>query len=178
LRTTGDKRVTATKSDWAKARELMVRRASSVRLSQTELEAIMPHGQIDFATRSKDGVLLFGRLLLATIFLHEGVTLLMNFDAAAAATAKLGVGPPLLAATILLQLSAGLSIALGIYASVGAFALGLFCLATALLFHTNFADQNELLHFEKDLAIAGGMFILCIAGPGSFCALRLLRKRP
>ena len=43
---------------------------------------------------------------------------------------------------------------------VGAGALGLFRLTTAALFHTNFAIRNELLHFEKDLAIAGGMFVL------------------
>jgi putative oxidoreductase len=45
--------------------------------------------------------------------------------------------------------------------------LGFFCLATALLFHTNFASQNELLHFEKDFAIAGGMFVLVTSGAGS-----------
>jgi len=41
-----------------------------------------------------------------------------------------------------------------------------FCLATAFLFHTNFAVRNELLHFEKDLAIAGGMFVLMVCGAG------------
>jgi putative oxidoreductase len=45
-------------------------------------------------------------------------------------------------------------------------ALSLFCLATAFLFHTNFAVRNELLHFEKDLAIAGGMFVLVVCGAG------------
>ena len=48
----------------------------------------------------------------------------------------------------------------------GALALGLFCLATAVLFHSNFAVRNELLHFEKDIAIAGGMFVLVVSGSG------------
>jgi uncharacterized membrane protein YphA (DoxX/SURF4 family) len=43
------------------------------------------------------------------------------------------------------------AIAVGWHARFGAVALGLFCLATAILFHTNFAVRNELLHFEKDL---------------------------
>jgi putative oxidoreductase len=51
---------------------------------------------------------------------------------------------------------------------VGAGALGLFCLTTAALFHTNCAIRNELLHFEKDLAVAGGMFVLATVGAGSF----------
>jgi putative oxidoreductase len=36
----------------------------------------------------------------------------------------------------------------------------------AVLFHANFADRNQLLHFEKDLAIAGGLLLLAITGPG------------
>lgn len=43
---------------------------------------------------------------------------------------------------------------------LAALTLGLFCIATATLFHTNFGNRNELLHFEKDLAIAGGLFAL------------------
>ena len=57
---------------------------------------------------------------------------------------------------------------MGWHARLGAAALGLFCLATAILFHTNFANRNELLHFEKDLAIAGGMFILMLRGAGGY----------
>ncbi len=113
-----------------------------------------------------DITLLAGRLPLSPLFLHEGVTLTTHFDAAAKAMAAQGVGLPLFVATIALQVGAGLSIGLGLLTRLGAVGLGLFCLATATLFHTNFASQNELLHFEKDLAIAGGMFVLAIAGAG------------
>ena len=86
-------------------------------------------------------VMLVGRLLLAWIFLHEGAFLLVNYSASSAAMAKMG-------------------------APSFALALGLFCLATAMLFHTNFAIRNELLYFEKDIAIAGGMFVLTVCGAG------------
>jgi putative oxidoreductase len=122
-----------------------------------------------------DLVLCASRLLLAVIFLHEGVFLLLNFDAAAASMAKAGVPAPLLAATVALQLAAGLAIALGWWARLSAAALGLFCIATAALFHTNLAVRNELLHFEKDLAIAGGMFALMVRGPGRWSLESLLR---
>ncbi|WP_292455308.1 DoxX family protein, partial [Mesorhizobium sp.] len=62
----------------------------------------------------------------------------------------------------------------GILARLGAIGLGLFCLMTASHFHTNFASQNELLHFEKDLAIAGGMFILALSGAGRLSVDRVL----
>ena len=117
---------------------------------------------------ARDISLLAGRLLLSVLFLHEGLTLATHFDAAAKAMAAQGIGLPLFVATLALQLGGGLSIASGLLTRLGAIGLGLFCLATATLFHTNLASQNELLHFEKDLSIAGGMFVLAIAGAGAF----------
>jgi putative oxidoreductase len=114
----------------------------------------------------QDGGLLAGRLLLAWIFVHEGAFLAMNFDAASGTMAKAGVPAFALVAVIALQLVAGIAVACGWQTRWGAAALGLFCVATALWFHTNFASRNELLHFEKDLAISGGMFILMLCGPG------------
>jgi putative oxidoreductase len=113
-------------------------------------------------------VLLVSRLLLAGIFVHEGVFLAANFSAASTAMAKVGVPALAVICTIALQLVAGIAIAVGWHARLGAAALGLFCVATAILFHNNFANRNELLHFEKDLAIAGGMFVLMLGGAGDF----------
>jgi len=118
-------------------------------------------------TGLKDIVLLIGRLLLALIFVHEGYTLATHFEGGAAYMAKQGISVPLFILVIALQLGAGLALVVGFMTRLGALALGLFCVATALLFHTNFADQNELLHFEKDLGIAGGMFTLVAAGAGA-----------
>jgi putative oxidoreductase len=123
-----------------------------------------------------DAGLLIGRLLLAWIFLHEGAFLVANFASASASMAKIGVPPYLLVATIALQLIAAAAIAAGWHARWGALATGLFCLATAVLFHTNFSNRNELLHFEKDLAIAGGMFVLMVHGPGGW-SIDSMRQR-
>ena len=122
-------------------------------------------------------VLLASRLLLACIFVHEGEWLIANFAAASAGMAKLGVPASALVATIALQLIAGIAIAVGWHARLAAAALGLFCLATAVLFHTNFANRNELLQFEKDLAIAGGMFILMLRGAGGYSVEAYARQR-
>ena len=126
----------------------------------------------------EDTVLLIGRLLLAWIFVHEGMFLAASFEAASRSVAQLGVPAPLLAATIVLQLVAGGAITIGWYTRIGAAALALFCLATALLFHANWASRNELLHFEKDLAIAGGMFVLIACGAGRWSADGRWRPRP
>jgi putative oxidoreductase len=122
-------------------------------------------------------ILLASRLLLAWIFVHEGAFLGANFAAASASVAKIGVPTIALVGTIGLQFVAGIAIAVGWHARLGAAALGLFCLATAILFHTNFANRNELLYFEKDLAIAGGMLVLMLRGPGGYSAQAFAGER-
>lgn len=124
-----------------------------------------------------DLALLLGRVLLSLIFLHEGLSLAADLSVAMASFAKLGLPAPVTLAVIALQLGAALSIAAGLFARLGAIALALFCLATALLFHTNLSNQNELLHFEKDLAIAGGMFVLASSSAGSLSIGRLISSR-
>lgn len=120
------------------------------------------------AGRLRNALLLAARLLLAFIFIHEGVFLIFNFDGAASATSKLGVPIVAFVATIVLQLFAGTAIALGIFTRFGAAALALFCFTTAFVFHTHFGVRDELLHFEKDLAIAGGLLVLALHGVGDW----------
>ena len=114
----------------------------------------------------ENALLLLARLLLAAIFLHEGFTLISGYTAASAYMARFGVPAILLAPTIAVQLGGGLMLAAGWHTRWGALSLAMFCLATALLFHTGLSIRNELLHFEKDLAIAGGMLVLMVRGPG------------
>lgn len=125
----------------------------------------------------RDGLLLLARLLLAWIFIHEGFVLAANLDGTFATMAKRGVPASLATATILLQVGAGLAVASGWRTRAAALSLGLFCIATAGLFHANFAVRNELLHFEKDLAIAGGLCVLSVVGAGRFSLDGLIRTR-
>src|SRR5437660_6088568 len=64
-------------------------------------------------------------------------------------------------------------------ATTPALLLAGFCVATAVLFHTKFGDRNQLLHFEKDFAIAGGLLVLFAHGGGAWAldALRMPRIR-
>jgi len=132
------------------------------------------------AVQSTEGMLvsvglLVGRLLLALIFVHEGWSIISNYSGAASYMQKFGVSDMLLPAVIALQLGGGLLIAAGLLTRVFAAALAVFCLLTAFVFHWQFADGNQLLHFEKDLAIAGGFLVLAISGPGEWTAERYVR---
>lgn len=81
-----------------------------------------------------DLILFLGRLLLSLIFLHEGWSLAADITATIDIFVKLGLSAPVALATIALQIGAGLSVATGFLSRLGALALALFCLATALLF--------------------------------------------
>ena len=113
-------------------------------------------------------LLFVARLLMAFIFVHEAIFVTMNFAAAAAGMAKLGVPEPLLVTTLLLQLGAGLALVFGLLTRPAAGSLALFCISTAVLFHNDFAVRDELLHFQKDLGMAGGLLVLVVRGAGAW----------
>ncbi|MFO1109253.1 MAG: DoxX family protein [Bradyrhizobium sp.] len=125
----------------------------------------MPRGLQQTLT---DAGLLAGRCLLVFIFLHEGFGLVGNYAGAAAYMQKSGVPSLLLPAVIALQLGGGMLVAFGFLARPAALLFAAFCLLTAILFHWQFADRNQLLHFQKDLAIAGGFLVLACSGPGNW----------
>jgi putative oxidoreductase len=111
---------------------------------------------------------LFGRLLLAALFLSDGWAVVNNYGATAEYLAQFGVPPLLLVPALILQVGGGLLIAVGWTTRLAALALSLFCISTALIFHNQFSDPNEAIHFWKDLAIAGGLLILAARGAGAF----------
>ena len=123
-----------------------------------------------------DAGLLAGRLLLVFIFLHEGWSIFGNYAGAAAYMQKFGVPSLLLPLVIALQLGGGALIAAGIMTRFAALPFAAFCVLTAILFHWQFADRNQLLHFQKDLAIAGGFLVLACCGPGNWSIGRYLTR--
>src|SRR5262245_870458 len=115
-----------------------------------------------------DAAALAGRVLLAAIFLHEAWSKLTGYAAASAYMSAYGVPELLLAPAISVELVGGVLIAVGYHTRAAALALAAFCVATAVLFHSKLGDRNQLLHFEKDLAIAGGFLVLFARGAGAW----------
>jgi putative oxidoreductase len=124
----------------------------------------------------KEAAALAGRLLLAAIFLHEAYAKLSGYSAAVAYSEAFGVPGLLLPLAIATELGCGLLIIVGYQTRIAALLLAGFCVVTALLFHVKLGNRNELLHFEKDLAIAGGFLVLFAHGAGAW-ALDAFRER-
>jgi putative oxidoreductase len=122
--------------------------------------------------------LLAGRLLLVLIFVHEGWSLMGTYPGAAAYMERFGVPGRLLPFVIALQLGGGLLIAAGVLTRPVAVVFAVFCFLTATLFHWRLDDHGELIHLEKDLAIAGGFLVLAVSGPGKWSLQPYLRRLP
>ena len=123
-----------------------------------------------------DAGLLAGRLLLVFIFLHEGWSIFGQLCRRGRLYAEVRRAVMLLPLVIALQLGGGALIAAGIMTRFAALAFAVFCALTAILFHWQFADRNQLLHFQKDLAIAGGFLVLACCGPGNWSIDRYLAR--
>ena len=122
------------------------------------------------------GVDLLGRLMLAALFLNDGWTVVNNYGATAEYLSQFGVPPLMLIPALILQVVGGLLVAVGWNTRLAALALSFFCISTALIFHNQFDDPNEVIQFWKDLAIAGGFIILAAHGAGAFSLDSYLKK--
>ena len=106
-----------------------------------------------------------GRGLIALLFVPAGIAKFVTPGPFLEHMAAHGVPGFLLPLVGLFEVAAALSILAGFLGRYSAFALGLFCVATAAIFHLNFADHAERTLFLKDLAIAGGLFALATSWP-------------
>jgi putative oxidoreductase len=130
-----------------------------------------------------NAIVLVARLLLAQIFLISGYGKLgAGFAGTQAYMEAMGVSGTLLPLVILLELGAGLALVVGLFTRLAALALAAFCIAAAVFFHTNFADQMQTIMFMKNLTMAGGMLMLYVHGAGAYSVdathvvSRLLRR--
>ena len=72
------------------------------------------------------------------------------------------------AIAVAVEVGGGLLLLLGMRTRLTAVALAIFTVATALAFHTDFADQNQMIHFLKNLMITGGLLQVAAFGTGKF----------
>jgi putative oxidoreductase len=107
---------------------------------------------------------LLGRILLALIFIVAGVGKISDPAGTAGYMQSVGLPGFLVWPTIALEVLGGIAIIIGFQTRIAAFALALFTLAAAALFHTNFADPMQSIMFMKNLSMAGGLLLLAASG--------------
>ncbi|HEV2551909.1 MAG TPA: DoxX family protein [Stellaceae bacterium] len=120
-----------------------------------------------------------GRALIALPFLLSGVGKIAAPAFTQGYIASVGLPLPLVAYAIAVVIEVGgsLLLLLGVQTRLTAVALAIFTLATAFAFHTNFADQNQMFHFLKNVVIVGGLLQVVAFGAGNFSVDAWLERR-
>jgi putative oxidoreductase len=119
-----------------------------------------------------------GRLLIGLPFAMSGLGKLAAYGPTTEMISAVGLPvPPLaFAVAVAVELGGGLLLIAGFRVRLIAIALALFSLATAVSFHSNFADQNQMIHFLKNIMIAGGLLQIAAFGAGAISIDNRLSK--
>jgi putative oxidoreductase len=111
--------------------------------------------------------------MLALIFIIAGFSKITGFAGTAGYMTSKGIpmAEVLLVPTIFIELGGGLLLAVGYKARWAALAIFLFIIPTTLIFHAFWTVepdqmQMQMIQFQKNLAIMGGMLYVAIHGPG------------
>jgi putative oxidoreductase len=117
-----------------------------------------------------DAAAAFGRILLSVIFLLGGFVKLAGFGGTVGYMGSMGLPVPELAAivAILVECLGGILLVIGYQTRLVGLVMALWCIATALVAHAQFADQNQMIHFLKNVAMAGGFLQLVAFGAGAW----------
>ena len=110
---------------------------------------------------------LVGRTLISALFLLNGIFKINNYEGTIGWMESFGMPGVLLIPAIILEVAGPILIIIGYKTKLASGLLSLFCIATAIIFHNDFADQMQFTSFLKNIALAGGFLILFVNGAKS-----------
>ena len=119
---------------------------------------------------------LVGRILISALFLLNGIFKINNYDGTIGWMESFGMPGILLIPAIILEIAGPVLIIIGYKTKLAAGLLSLFCIATAFIFHNDFANQMQLTSFLKNIALAGGFLILFLNCAKRFILYKKFKK--
>lgn len=124
------------------------------------------------ASTYRDPALLIARILVGILFLIAAYNKMKGIGGTAGYFGRLGIPAPevMVWVALAIEIIGGILLIVGYQTRLAALMLGVFVVVAALIAHTNFADGNQLNHFLKNLAIAGGCLALFCTGAGEYSA--------
>ena len=111
---------------------------------------------------------ILGRVLLSAIFLINGIGKIFNYEGTIQYMENFDVPSYLIIPAITVEILFPILLIIGYYTKFSALVLSLFTLVLAVIFHTDFSNQMQLMSFLKNIAIAGGFLIIFVYGPGKY----------
>jgi putative oxidoreductase len=131
-------------------------------------------------TRTEELATLIARVIMGAPFIHSGYSKLIAAAGTQAFFAKLGLPVPAAAwgVAVAVELLGGLAIVLGIQTRIAGVILAVWCIATALVAHSNFSDPNMVIHFTKNVIMAGGFLYVAVFGAGAYTIWQIIGRGP
>ena len=111
---------------------------------------------------------LVARVFISLIFLLSGINKIGNYEGTVGWMESLGMPGIFLIPTIILEISAPILIMVGYKVKISAALLSVFCVATAIIFHSDFSDQMQFISFMKNIGLAGGFLFIVVNGAKDF----------
>ena len=111
---------------------------------------------------------ILGRILLSAIFLINGIGKIFNYEGTIQYMENFDVPGYLIIPAITVEILFPILLIIGYYTKFSALVLSLFTLVLAVIFHTDFSNQMQLISFLKNIAIAGGFLIIFVRGSGKY----------
>lgn len=113
--------------------------------------------------------MLTGRAMLATVFILAGFSKLgAGYAGTQAYMESVGLPGLLLPAVIALEIVGGLALLIGFQTRIVALLLAGFTVSAAVLFHSDFSQQMQMILFMKNIGLTGGFLVLIAQGPGDW----------
>jgi putative oxidoreductase len=119
---------------------------------------------------------LLGRIFLSVIFLTSAYSKISGWDGNVTYVATRHITNPfvvglMLGGAAVIELGGSLCLLSGYQARIAAFVMALYMAAVNIIFHAFWAlsgssQATNLLHFEKNLGILGGLLVVAAFGPG------------
>ena len=111
---------------------------------------------------------LIARIFISLIFLLSGISKIGNYEGTVGWMESFGMPGIFLIPAILLEIGAPILIMAGYKVKISATLLSVFCVVTAVIFHSDFSDQMQFISFMKNISLAGGFLFLAINGAKDF----------
>ena len=116
-----------------------------------------------------------GRIFLSILFLIEGIRKFFFQEETIMYMEEYGVPEILFFPSLILEILFPILLIIGYKTRISASIMALFTLVVAIIFHTDFQNQMELIMFLKDIAIAGG-FLIIAANEPKICSIDYMLK--
>ena len=117
---------------------------------------------------------LVARIFISLIFLLSGINKIGNYEGTVGWMETLGVPGIFLIPAIILEIAAPVLIMVGYKVKISAALLSVFCVTTAIIFHSDFSDQMQFISFMKNIGLAGGFLFIVVNGAKDFSLDRKL----